>query len=216
MTHTLHRQGSANSLKDDFPVLAMPAKQFDLRDEETKERVIQGLKSIACAMHDHGPVLMGSPYLPGTTVHGLTIEAIVSGIKSVFVLHATYDDIEKLEKLLSQLSEREIGLSVTVSGLVADVFEVCDRVGLQPHTVSLSLGVWGKRALLPVPDVLEIVSMCGHAMISASRVEEALQGVRNGTLSPEEAATMLALSCVCGCFNTKRAARLIQEAASSR
>jgi hypothetical protein len=39
-----------------------------------------------------------------------------------------------------------LGLSVTVSGLIEEIFDICKELGIKPHSINLSLGVWGKRA----------------------------------------------------------------------
>jgi len=213
MTHTLHRHGSAESLKDDYPVLSMVVRAVDLKDEETRAQAVEKLRRTADIFQSHDPVVIGSPYVPGTVHHGYTYEQIRERLKPNGVILATFESRDKLKAALAELKERQIGLSTTVSGLIDEVFEVCDEVGLQPHTISYSLGVWGKRDLLPRAELLEITTMCGHAMTSAGLVNKAIEDVKSGKKTPEQAALALSQPCVCGCFNTARAARLLAAAA---
>jgi hypothetical protein len=214
MTHMLHRHGSVESLKGDFPVLTMVARQYDLKDDETKARGVAKLRQVADLFESHGPVVIGSPYVPGTSYHGYSHQEIRERLKPNGVIIATFGSREKLKETLAELKARDIGLSTTVSGLIDDVFEVCEEVGLKPHTISYSLGIWGKKYLLPRAELLEITTMCGHALTSANLVNKAIEDVRSGAKTPEEAAQTLAEPCVCGCFNIARAARLVTAAAA--
>jgi hypothetical protein len=88
--------------------------------------------------------------------------------------------------------------------------ERCTRAtGTCRHTVEWSLGLWGRTDLLPPTSVMQVTTMCGHGMVAAQQVERMALEVRRGRRTAEEAALELARSCVCGVFNTRRAARLI-------
>lgn len=214
MTHTLHRQGSRQSLEKDYCVLSMVARQFDLATEERKASAIVRMQGICETMANHDPANLGSLYVEGGTyAHGMGAEQIRDGLKSNGFVLCAYDDREKLKGALAELKEKDYGLSVTVSGLIEEVFHTCEEVGLAPHTISYSLGVWGKKELLPKMEFLEITSMCGHAMTSANLVNRAIQEIKAGKKTAEEAAIEIARPCSCGCFNTSRAAELLQQAA---
>lgn len=216
MTHTLHRQGSAESLRNDYAVLALVARQFDLKTEESKASAVSRLQGIAEAMAAHDPANLGSLYVPdGTYAHNASLEEIRENLKPNGFVLCVYDDRSKLEGVLSELRERDYGISITVSGLIDEVFESCEKVGLSPHTISYSLGVWGKKSLLPKLELLEITSMCGHAMTSPNLVNRAIEEIKAGKKSAEEAAVEIARPCACGCFNTARAAQLLEQAASA-
>ncbi len=216
MTHTLHRQGSVESLKKDYCVLALVARQFDLANDERKASAVKRLQGICDTMARHDPVNLGSLYVQnGTYANDMTAEEIRAGLKPNGFVLSTYDDGEKLKAVLAELKEKNFGISITVSGLVDQVFESCDEVGLQPHTISYSLGVWGKKNLLPRMELLEITSMCGHAMTSANLVNRAIADIKAGRTTPAAAAKEIAKPCGCGCFNTARAAELLQQAASA-
>ena len=53
--------------------------------------------------------------------------------------------------------------------------------------------------------------MCGHAMVSVNYINELIDEVRRGKTTPEAAAQELFKPCMCGIFNTDRAAKLIAE-----
>jgi len=139
----------------------------------------------------------------------------VSDVKSV--MHAVFTDIGAVESVLRDLRRARLGLSVTVTGLVAPIHRACCRseVAEEPHTVAHSLGVWGNRRRLPSETVLSVMTMCGHSLVSVPLVEQAVASVRAGVCSPRAAAVKLAEPCVCGIFNVDRAARLIARLARS-
>jgi hypothetical protein len=216
MTHTLHRQGSVESLEKDYCVLALVARQLDLKTDETKASAVSRLRAISDVMAQNNPVNLGSLYVRnGTYAHGATAEHIRANLKPNGFVLSVYDSKEKLKNVLSDLKENDFGISITVSGLIGEVFETCEEVGLQPHTISYSMGVWGKRSLLPKAELLEIASMCGHAMTSASLVNKAIEDIKAGKTSARTAAVEIAKPCACGCFNMERAAELLQQAASA-
>jgi len=100
-------------------------------------------------------------------------------------------------------------LSVVVSGILDPVNECCQKAGLKRHTVEFSLGIWGKTEKLPSNDILEITTMCGHAMVSANLVESMLEDIKKGIKSPHDAAKELTSHCCCGVFNPARATKLL-------
>lgn len=215
MTHTLHRQGSRESLEKDYSVLALVARQFDLATEERKASAVQRLQGICDTMANHSPANLGSLYVQdGTYAHGKATEEIRAGLKPNGFVLCVYDEKEKLKGVLSELKEKDYGISITVSGLIDEVFGTCEDIGLQPHTISYSLGVWGKKNLLPRMELLEITSMCGHAMTSANLVNRAIDEIKAGKKTAEDAAVEIARPCACGCFNTARAAELLKQAAA--
>jgi hypothetical protein len=109
----------------------------------------------------------------------------------------------------------EIGFSVIISGLIDEVLDACKQTELTPHTINLSLGVWGKKELLAKQSILEVTTMCGHHMISPGIVEKSISDVKRHAKSAEKAANNLAGLCPCGVFNPDRAQRLIQQQAGS-
>ena len=73
-----------------------------------------------------------------------------------------------------------------------------------------SLGRIGRTDLLPPNEILEIATMCGHSMVSVNFINEMIEKCRKGKCTPEQAAAELFKPCMCGIFNTDRAAMLIR------
>ena len=104
----------------------------------------------------------------------------------------------------------EIGISIVVSGLIGEVFNIAKEIDLKPHTVFLSLGIHGNKELLPDEKVLEITTMCGHGLVATKLAETTMRKVKQGRLSADEGAKLLAQPCPCGIFNTDRCQNLLE------
>jgi hypothetical protein len=128
-----------------------------------------------------------------------------------FLIHAVFKDRETLRTCLEKIKEKDLGLSVTVSGLFNEAKKTCREAGLTPHTVQYSLGVLGKTDLLPEERVLEITTMCGHAMVSPNLIAHLIERVGRKKMTLTEAALELSRQCECGIFNPARAERLLRE-----
>lgn len=204
MTHSLHRRGSPESLVNDYVVLVTPA--VGINDEGAPDRLREALEAVL----DAGPANLGS-YATGTVFAGATPEEIRQGLWEQPRVRCTFADRERVKQVLEALKEKDLGLSVTVSGLTEEVLALARELGLRPHSINLSLGIWGNTAALPSEDVLELVTMCGHGLISRQLVERAIELVKSGRRTPEQAARMIAPPCVCGIFNPVRAAELFRR-----
>ena len=205
MTHMLHRQGSRENLSRDYPMLAMAAQGVNDKGASHK------LRRFLEICWKHGPVDLGD--MKQGNIFTYDAEQIGKNVADNAIIQCVFDDMEKLEAVLRELKEEDIGMSVVVSGLMDRVDECCQKVGLQIHTIDQSLGVWGKTELLPSKEVLEITTMCGHGMIAAHYVEKMIEDIKKGKTTPEKAAKKLAKPCECGIFNTTRAAELLARAA---
>ena len=117
--------------------------------------------------------------------------------------------------MLKELHEADLGISIVVSGVFDDVFDVCRRAGIKPHTVNMSLGIWGRVDGLPEDGVLELCTMCGHALISPRLVETLIERVKKGFATPEEMAVELGKQCMCNIFNVERAVSIIHRILSA-
>ncbi|MDR1745364.1 MAG: hypothetical protein LBS30_06400, partial [Planctomycetota bacterium] len=107
--------------------------------------------------------------------------------------------------------EADTGISFVVSGLISEVVKIARSVGLKPHTATLSLGIHGKTEKLPEQEVLDMVTMCGHSLVASNLVRDVMKKVREGKLSPEDAAIVASRPCTCGIFNTSRCAQAFRE-----
>lgn len=224
MTHTNHRRGSTESLTRDFVVLAMvdPAvpAQHTYRGP-LSERVHRLYQILA----KHEPVALNGKntqrkrYLQywepeqDRGVHqSATIPEVASCKQMESVTHAVYTNKEAVQNVLTALREADLGISIVVSGLFDEVFEICQQSGLMPHTVNMSLGTWGKIERLPPRSVLELCTMCGHAVISRRLVEKMIAQIKQGTINSRKAAVELGKQCTCNIFNTVRGRTLLQNA----
>ena len=202
MTHTLHRSGTRESLSGDFVFLFMPAFGINNIDSGPKLR-----KFLEIAQH-HNPVNMGDAFYGNQFAKGL--DNVMNNIKKDgAVVHAVFDNEEDAVQMLKDVKEADLGPSLVVSGIFDRVQGLCQKNGIHRHAATYSLGIWGKTENLPPDDVLDIITMCGHGMISAARINSVADDVRAGRKSAEDAAKELAKQCDCGVFNPSRAAKLL-------
>jgi len=148
----------------------------------------------------------------GNIISQGNIDNLLENIKDQNIpLHAVFDDSKKLKAMLKWLKKVDLGLSVTVSGLVDVVTKLASEEGIKCHAVENSLGIWGKTDKLPSKKILQIHTMCGHQMVTVEMINKAVKDIKAGRKTPEKAADELYVNCVCGVFNTTRAARLLKE-----
>lgn len=209
MTHSLHRRGTATSLKNDYVVLATPA--IGVNDEGSGKK----LKRILKIMDEIGANNIGD-CISGSIYSGLTVEDVKKKLKDGGRVRGVFSDKEKTIMLLKRLKEENLGLSITISGLINEIFDICREVGLQPHSINLSLGVWGKKALLPKEEILEFTTMCGHHLISPHLVKKHIDLVIKGKMSPKKAIAIIAKPCGCGIFNVDRGISLLKEKSNDK
>ncbi|MBP1722832.1 MAG: hypothetical protein H6Q44_537 [Deltaproteobacteria bacterium] len=197
MTHTLHREGIRKDSKD-YVFLAM----VEGNDPQKLDNLAELFKIIL----KHKPInYTGKALFPN-----LTDEQLPQLYKRTKIGMAVFDRRDALLEALKEIKDRELGVSVVVSGLFSQIGEDCGKLGLPMHTVNYSLGVWGNREKLPVPKITEITTMCGHGLISFNLVQSLVKEIRRGKKSLEEAANILARPCVCGVVNPSRARDLLQ------
>jgi hypothetical protein len=203
MSHTLHRCGKHDDLKNDFVVFCMSAKTVNAKGSGPKMRkFFEILKKYPAV--NFGDVKTGSRFnSEWQTIH--------DGYKDQSVAHYVFSDAEVVGQILKELKEADLGLSVIVSGVFEKVGELCRQAGLPMHTVEYSGGVMGRTERLPKGPVLSITTMCGHGLVSANLVKKMATQVKKGKKSLPEAAAELAKPCMCGVFNAQRAERLLME-----
>lgn len=202
MTHTLHRSGTRENLSEDFVFLYMPAFGINNIDSGPKLR-----KFLEIAQR-HNPVNMGDAFQGNMSVLGL--QNLIDGIKKDGgVVHAVFTNEEDAAAMLKDVKETDMGLSLAVSGIFDRVQELCKKNGIHRHAATYSLGIWGKTEKLPPEPVLEVSTMCGHGMITATRILSAADDVKAGRKSAADAAKDLAKQCDCGIFNPARAVKLL-------
>jgi len=82
--------------------------------------------------------------------------------------------------------------------LYKETGKTCAETGLSPHTVNLSLGIHGNIRRLPEKNVLEIHTMCGHAMVSSRLILHMVEQIKEGRTTCKNAAKELSRMCDCG------------------
>jgi hypothetical protein len=201
MTHTLHRTGDLQSIKEDFPMLAHVARGFN--DQGASPR----LKQIALTMTKHtdlhfGDCKVGNKYQMDPTE---IMDKLTVGCQVVF------KDKESLIACMKELKEKDQGISIVVSGLFDEVFDCCNKAGLKPPLIEFALGVHGNTKKLWPPEILEFVTMCGHGLVSGRLVKRMVEDIKKNKTTVEKAAIELAKPCLCGIFNPYRAGKLLQK-----
>lgn len=208
MTHSLHRQGDRESLLNDYPLVSVAARGINEKGAGPK------LGRFLEICWKHGPTNLGDMKQGSVFTHAP--EKIFKNVSDTTIVECVFDDLNKVEAVLRDLIKEDLGISVVVGGLHHEVKECCKKVGLEVHTFAESLGVWGKTSLLPSKEMLEITTMCGHALVSTRLVEKMIKDVKKGKISPQRAAEKLAKPCECGIFNPTRAAQLLSQAAGRK
>jgi hypothetical protein len=205
MTHTLHRRGSEKSLERDYVLLCMAAKEIN--EEGSAEKMREFLRINL----RHNPVNIGD--MRTGNMYNVPVDEIMEKVTSTSIVHGVFTDRETVMNVLKDLKKADLGLSVVVSGPFGCVGELCRAAGLSPHSVDYSGAIWGKRDKLPPDDILEVTTMCGHAMVASNLVKSLVDEVKSGGKSAEDAGKELARICECGIFNPLRAAELLKEMA---
>ena len=187
--------GKHDDLKNDFVVFCMSAKTVNAKGSGPKMRkFFEILKKYPAV--NFGDVKTGSRFNSDwQTIH--------DGYKDQSVAHYVFSDAEVVGKILKELKEADLGLSVIVSGVFEKVGELCRQAGLPMHTVEYSGGVMGRTERLPKGPVLSITTMCGHGLVSANLVKKMATQVKKGKKSLPEAAAELA-NPACAASSTPR------------
>lgn len=205
MTHTLHRRGSVENLHEDYVLLIFTAKGFNREGSEEKMKriweVISRYENDLCNFGNHDP---------DRNADTLYDMEKLKKAKSR-IAHAVFKDRERLKACLQDLKDGNFGISIVVSCLYDEVNKICEELGLSPHTVNQSLGIHGKTEKLPQESVLEIHTMCGHALVSFHLIDHMLNEIRDGATTCEKAAHEFSRMCDCGIFNTDRAEKLLRK-----
>jgi len=209
VTHTLHRLGSEESLAKDYTILAMPSS--GLNSAGSGPKLAKALE----IMLKYDPVNIGDSKNGSRFTLG-SDQAVKDALVENELVHAVYRSEEQLVGALTELKEADLGLSVTVGGLIEHVEGCCRKAGLTPHTIVQSLGIQGRKEMLPPPKALEIATMCGHHLVSVNLILTLVDKVKTGGMSAEKAGEELARCCICGVFNPVRAGEIIRKMADAK
>ena len=203
MTHTLHRRGNQESLREDYVMLIMYSKGINEDGAQEKFRQMWSvLEKHEADIVNFGNVTTGNSR---TT----TFEELQNS--ETKLLHAVFNTRDKLKACLLDIKDGDFGLSVVLSGIYEDVEKLCGEIGLKPHTIEHSLGIHGNTDRLPDENVLEISTMCGHSLVSPYLIQHMVEQIKGGSLSYEDAASELSRGCACGIFNPYRAGKVLKK-----
>ena len=196
MTHSLHRSGTVESLRGDYVWFMYQAK--GVNDRNIASKAMEFIAAAEAAGSENwGDVKSGS-------VLEFPVEEIKARVTDKSRLRGVFTRREQVVEFLEAIKEKDLGLSVVISGLLDEVLPACQEAKVTPHTINYSLGV------------LAVTTMCGHHQISPRLVEKKVREVRKGRKTPEQAAEELALYCPCGIFNQVRCASLLEDQAKSQ
>jgi hypothetical protein len=205
MTNTLHRQGSAENLKNDYVIFAHTAKGITREGSAPK---LQEFMRICLKYH---PSNMGDSKQGNIHQDDIDILQLIAHQGDGAGATAVFTDLDTLQKVLEELIRADLGISINVSGLLEEVQTCCRKAGIERHSVEHSLGFWGSKDRLPEREILEFNSMCGHGMVSFNLIRKMIEYVKLRRLTPRKAAKIMAKCCECGAFNPVRAERLLEK-----
>ncbi len=201
MTHTSQRRGLDPSRPgEELIVLAITPSAA-----RSREGIREAVNELAAKMLEHG-----RDHWPKWTIDRLA--AIPHG-PFPGTLAVAFTDVKRVEGLLNDLKKewlprnRREGypISIVLTGLTDDTDAICEKTGFTEHTYLHSLGFFGRTEELPSEDEMCLITMCGHGLIARNRITNLLGSIRNGELTPEEAAADIAIPCTCGIGNKERA-----------
>lgn len=207
MTHSLHREGTVESLERDYCMLIYPARGWNT------EGVTPKLQHLLELVFLENPSNLLVKTLHKNKYSGVTQAEMIDSVRDNSRAFCVFNRKQSLVNALKAIKAADEGISIVVTGLIDRVREICAEVGLDPHTINLSLGVHGRTELLPPPDIRQYTTMCGHGMISPGLIRDAIRRVKTGKLSAWEMSIVLAKPCACGIYNPHRSEELLKEMA---
>lgn len=203
MTHSLHRSGAIESQKKDFNWFMYQTK--GVNDIGIKDKALEFIAAAeAVGSENWGDVKSG----PLTKY---SAEEIKSKLSDKSRIRGVFTQRNQVVNFLQRIKEKDLGMSVVITGVLSEVLPACVEADVTPHSINYSLGVWGRKDLLPDETTLSITTMCGHHMIPPKFVQHIMQRVEKGRLTPDQGAKKLADFCYCGIFNPVRCADIIQD-----
>ncbi len=205
MSHTLHRHGTPEELKNDYTLYARTSRFVNREGCGPKLRRILQLVLGEKDLVNFGDSKMGKSYRAG-----LKPDDYAAALDKAYSVAACFSAREAIRSILANLKEEDTGISIVVGGLIDEITGIAGELDLKPHTAFLSLGVHGKKALLPEDQVLQMTTMCGHGLVSSRLSKAVIRRVKAGKMTPEAGALLLTKPCPCGIFNTERCRAILE------
>ena len=157
MTHSLHRSGTVDSMRGDYVWFMYQAK--GINDKNIAPKAMEFIASAEAAGSENWGDVKSGPILE------YSVEEIKSRVTDRSRLRGVFTRREQVVQFLEDIKSKDLGLSVVIAGVLDEVLPACKEAGVTPHTINYSLGVWGKKELLPSEEVLAVTTMCGHHQI---------------------------------------------------
>ena len=205
MTNTLHRQGLAEDLRQDYTIFVHTAKGINRAGSADKIREFMRI----CLKHN--PVNMGDVKIGSMHQPTVRMAELISRQEDGTVGAAVFTDLDTLGRVVEELIAADLGICINISGLMDEVQECCKKAGISRHSAEHSLGIWGAKDRLPEREIQEFNTLCGHGMVSFGLIRKMIEQVRLRRLTPRRAARMMAKCCLCGAFNPVRAEALLTK-----
>jgi hypothetical protein len=205
MTNTLHRQGPAESLRNDYVIFAHTAKGVNREGSAPK------LQEFMRICLKYNPVNIGDAKQGNSLQDDIDIEKLIVNQGDGAGATAVFTDLDTLRKVVEELIRADLKLSINISGLMDEVQQCCRKAGIERHSAEHSLGFWGAKDRLPEREIMAFNTMCGHGMVSFNFVRKMIEYVKLNRLTPKKAATIMAKCCECGAFNPVRAEMLLEK-----
>jgi len=207
MTHTLHREDSVHIICDDYLILVTPT--VSCNDIGCAEKLNKIIDIVFAA----GVTNIGSYELRKSILSGVDAEEIKAGNlgKPKPIMRCVFDNKEKFKEALSRIIKADFGLSITITGPRSSLDEIMEEMNIEPHSMNISMGIYGATEKLPDKHIRMITTMCGHALVSPGLVKDMIGKVSNHEISAKNAGIELAKPCVCGIFNQERATKVLEH-----
>ena len=205
MTNTLHRQGTVEELKGDYVIFTTTAREINREGSGPK------IREFLRICQKYNPINTGSSKKGNILQDGMEVDDLIAGLGDGATSAAVFTDLDTLKKVIAELIEADLGISINVSGLLDGVQECCRAGGTERHSVEQSLGFWGANDRLPERDILTMNTLCGHGLVSFNLIHKMIDYVKMRRLTPAEAAKIMGRCCECGVFNTVRAEHLLEK-----
>ena len=205
MTHSLHREGSQDSLEEDYILFIFPARGFNYSGSTPKVRRLMEF------VYQTGPSNTLVSSLRKNLYSGVRPEEILDSIQDGDRGYAVFRSKNKIKEILSRIKAADEGISIIVSGLIHRIRDISHEIGLEPHTINISLGVLGRTDELPPADIRQFTTMCGHGMVSPNLVRDNLRKIKAKKTDKWGACLTMAKPCTCGIFNPHRSEKLLSD-----
>jgi len=205
VTNTLHRQGTVESLRNDYIIFAHTAKGI------TREGSAPKLREFMRICLKYQPANIGDSKQGNVHQPDIDIRTLIANQEDGAGAAAVFTDLDTLQKVVEELIQADLGISINISGLLEEVRECCRKAGIKRHSAEHSVGFWGSTDRLPERETMEFNTMCGHGMVSFNLIRKMIDYVKLRRLTPKKAATIMARCCECGVFNPARAELLLEK-----